>query len=363
MFEHITVESIKAGILDRLKTDLDKREGSFANDVISAAAAEIAEVYHSMDALVPAFYVDETSGEYLDRQAAIVGVARKAGTRASCTITFSGTDGASVPAGTPFYTAAGLAYYLEETVVIADGTASGILIAAEAGDGYNTGSGEITQTLRNYPGISGYTNGAAAGGTDPETDEALLARYLERMRRTPTSGNPYHYQSWAGSVDGVGAARIISKWDGAGTVKVVLADPGMEPASEAAVEATAAYIEEQRPVGAAVTVVAAQAREMAVAATVSIDGTTTKDAVQTALTEAVTAYLRGLTASAFADNVDLQLETMAGKTYTVLYNRIAFLLLSIPGVVDYTALRVGGGTANITVAADAVPVLTGVTVS
>ena len=53
---------------------------------------------------------------------------------------------------------------------------------------------------------------------------------------------------------------------------------------------------------------------------------------------------------------------MAGKTYTVSYNRISYLLLSIPGVKDYTALTVDGATANITIAADEVPVLTGVTV-
>ena len=363
MYERITVEGIKAGILGRLKTDLDKREGSQTNDEISAISAELAEAYHSMDALVPAFYLDETSGAYIDKQAAVVGIVRKAGAKASCVITFTGTDGASVPAGTPFYTAAGLAYYLEEAVVIAGGTASGTLTAAEPGDGYNIGAGEITQTLRNYSGISGYANEAATGGTDPETDAALLARYLERMRRTPTSGNPYHYQSWANSVDGVGASRVISKWNGAGTVKVVLAGADMEPASEATVAACAAYIEKQRPVGAAVTAVAAQAKKMAITAAVSIDGTTTKSDVQTALAAAVTAYLRELTASAFADNVDLQLETLADKTYTVLYNRIAFLLLSIPGVVDYTTLQVSGGTANITVPADAVPVLTGVTVS
>ena len=102
---------------------------------------------------------------------------------------------------------------------------------------------------------------------------------------------------------------------------------------------------------------------MAVHAAVTIDGTTTKAAVQTALEAAVGDYLRQLAREAFADNIDLQLETLAEKTYTVLYNRVAFLLLSIPGVVDYTALTLGGGTANIPVPADAVPVLTGVSVS
>lgn len=363
MYEDMTPEIVKARILARLTTGLQTREGSFTGDIIAAAAAEISECYHSMDALLPAFYIDATSGEYIDKQAATVGIVRKAGTAACCAIDFTGADGASVPAGTPFYTAAGLTFYLEAAVTIAGGTAKGTLLAAEAGDGYNIAAGEIVSTLRNYTGITGYANAAAAGGTDPETDEALLARYLTRMRQSPTSGNPYHYQMWAMEVSGVGAARVVSKWDGPGTVKVILADQEMQPAAETVVEACAAYIEEERPVGPAVTVEAAKSRGIAVAASVTIDGTTSRTAVQAALEMAVGGYLRGLAASAFTENIDVQMETMDTGSYTVLYNRIAYLLLSIPGVVDYTGLTVGGGTSNILVAADELPVLTEVTIS
>ena len=162
---------------------------------------------------------------------------------------------------------------------------------------------------------------------------------------------------------GVGASRVIAKWDGPGTVKVILADPNMEPAAEETVEACGAYIEKQRPVGAAVTVVAAEARELSVSATVTIDGTTTKEAVKTAFTEALGAYFRSLVTTAFAQNLDGQLDTLAEETYTVSYNRISAILLTIPGVVDHTALLVSGGTQNVSVAADAVPVLTEVTVA
>ena len=75
------------------------------------------------------------------------------------------------------------------------------------------------------------------------------------------------------------------------------------------------------------------------------------------------AYLRDLTSSAFHGNIDMQLETLDSRTYTVLYNRIAYLLLSIPGVVDYTSLTVNGGTANIVVGGTEVPVLTEVSVT
>lgn len=363
MFEDTTVEGIKQRILSRLKTTLQTREGSFVNDVISAVALELHDCYHQWDSMEPRFYVGEDSGPYIDKQAATVGLYRKPGVAAACSITFSGKDGARVPAGTPFYTGSGLTFILQEEAVISDGTASGILTASTVGESYNIGEGEISGTLRNYSGITGYTNSAASGGTDEETNEALVARYYERMRRSPTSGNPYHYQEWATSVAGVGAARIISKWAGAGTVKVVLAGPDLEPVADGIISACAAYIEEQRPVGPAVTVVSAATKNITVSASVQVDGTTTAAAVQTALRTSVAAYLRELTASAFHGNIDMQLESLDSRSYTVLYNRIAYLLLSIPGVIDYTSLKVNGRTDNIVVGSTEVPVLSEVSVT
>ena len=99
------------------------------------------------------------------------------------------------------------------------------------------------------------------------------------------------------------------------------------------------------------------------AATVTIDGTTTREAVRTAFQAAVQAYFASLVTTAFGQNLDGQLDTLETETYTVSYNRISAILLTIPGVVDHTALTVGGGTGNVSVAADEVPVLTEVTVS
>lgn len=363
MFEDMTPEKIRRRILGRLKTDLQTREGSFTNDIIAAAAEEISEVYHSLDALLPAFYVDETSGPYIDKQAGTVGIVRKAGTAASCPVTFTGTDGASIPAGAVYYTASGLAFYLESAVTVRAETGEGTLIASEAGDAYNIAAGEIVTALRNYGGISGFTNAAADGGADPETDEALLARYLERMRKPATSGNPWHYQRWAKEVEGIGAARVISKWNGPGTVKVIAADQDLQPATAAAVAACAAHIEAERPVGPAVTVEAAGALEVRLEAEVVLDGSVSRGSVREALEEAVGAYLKSLAAAAFSGNVDLQLEPLEAGNYEALFNRTAFLLLSIPGVLDYTSLKLNGGTENLTIPAGSVPVLKEVAVT
>lgn len=357
MYEGITVEAIKERILGRLSTDLQTREGSYTNDIISAVAAEIAEAYHSMDAMIPSFYLDETSGAYIDQQAAVVGIVRRSGTKATCVILFTGADDASVPKETPFFTDAGLEFRLQETITIVDGAASGILEAAEPGDSYNIGAGEITQTMRNYTGIGTYSNQAASGGSDRESDASLLERYHARMQQAATSGNPYHYQQWARSVDGVGASRVIAKWNGAGTVKVIITDPDAEPADAETVNKCAAYIAAQRPIGADVTVVAATAVDLSVAASVTIDGSTTKAAVKAAFDAALKLYLAGLVKATYASNLDADLDAISAATYTVSYNRISALLLTIPGVIDHTSLTINGGTANVSIAADAVPVL------
>lgn len=363
MFEDMTPERIRSRILSRLKTGLQTREGSFTNDIIAAAAAELSECYHSLDALLPAFYVDETSGQYIDKQAGIVGIVRKAGTAARCPIRFTGAEKALIPAGAIYYTASGLAFYLEDTVTIRDGTGEGTLTASEAGDIYNIAAGEVVTALRNYSGVTGFSNGEADGGTDPETDAALLARYLERMRRPATSGNPWHYQRWAKEVEGIGAARVISKWAGPGTVKVIVADQDLQPAAAAAVAACAAHIEAERPVGPAVTVEAAGTMDIRLETAVVLDACTSAETVRGALEAAAGEYLRDLAAAAFSGNADLQFETLEARRYTVLFNRIAFLLLSIPGVLDYTSLALNGAGENLTIPADTLPALREVTVT
>lgn len=54
---------------------------------------------------------------------------------------------------------------------------------------------------------------------------------------------------------------------------------------------------------------------------------------------------------------------LAFRSYTLLYNRVAFFLLDIDGVVDYTSLSVNGGTGNVSIGAEQVPVLGEVSVT
>jgi len=349
MYEDLTVEQIKTDMKSRLVvSNLDTREGSFIDDMISTVAFKIWTTYQSLDAIVPIAYVDETSGAYIDKRSGEYGITRKAGTKATVTLTVSGTDGTVIPAGKVFVTADGYQFTVDAAATIAIGTASVAATAAEIGTAFNVSAGTITGQLQNLSGVTSVTNAAAAsGGTDAETDAALVARLYAFLQNTATSGNVAHYEQWALEVSGVGAAKVTPTWNGAGTVKVLIVGSDREPVDGTIVDNCAANIEAKRPIGATVTVVSAEALEINVAASITVDSSTTKAAVQAAFATALDEYLKGI----------------AFSKYTLIYNRVAMMLMDIDGVTDYSALTVNGGAANISIADDEVPVLGTVVIS
>lgn len=340
MFEDKTPESIKSEILSGLSLT-DTREGSFISEMVAPVALEIWKLYDSLNALIPIAYPDETSGEYIDKKAANYGITRKPGTKASAVMTFTGTDGTIIPAGTVFLTADGLEYETIASATIASGTATATAKSVEVGELYNVAAGTITQQTKSITGLSSVTNAAATGGTDAETDASLVERLYAYLQKPASSGNVYHYEQWALAVPGVGGAKVTPLWDGPGTVKVLIVGSNKQSVDETIVTNCAAYIEDHRPIGATVTVLSATGLSIDVSASITVDSSTTKETVKTAFESSLTVYLQGI----------------AFDKYELVYNRIAFMLLDIDGVIDYSDLTVNGGTTNITIGADEVPIV------
>ena len=339
MYENLTPEYIKSDILENIHL-ADTREGSYTNEVVTPLAYEIWRTLQSLDAVEPMVYVDETSGIYIDKSAAAYGMARKPGTKAKAEAAFHGADGTIVLAGKVFLTADSLQYTLDANVTITGGEAHGTLTAAEAGSAYNVPAGAIFRQLVNQPGLETVESGEAAGGSDPESDAALVARYNEYRRSPSTSGNAAHYRQWALEVDGIAAAKVAPLWDGPGTVKVLVVGAGNQPVDGAIVAECAAHIEQVRPIGAEVTVLSATGRPIDVDAVVTIKPSTDIASVSEAFAAALGAYL----------------ESIAFTEYVVVYNRVGYMLLDIPGVVDFASLSVNGGTADVSIGDDEVPV-------
>lgn len=345
MFDNLTPEQIKAEIMaDTVARypGLSTVEGGFLDAMVAPIATKLWKAYQSLNAIVPIAHVDESSGGYIDLRCEEFGVApRKDGLRATMEVTLEGKAGTAVPKGVAFLTAEGLPFELDADVILgADGNGLGTATAAAPGAVYNVDAGALVRMYVNVAGLERFSGGAAAGGADPETDGALVGRLYDRLQRPATSGNAYHYEQWAKEVTGIGAAKVLPLWAGPGTVKVMVVGPQKEPVSEETVAACAAHIEALRPVGPQVSVVSAVGLVINVEATVRTDGTVTPETVQ----------------GIFAASVDAYLKDVAFRQYTVLYNRVAFLLLDIDGVEDYETLTVNGGEGNVAVEADQVPV-------
>ena len=187
-----------------------------------------------------------------------------------------------------------------------------------------------------------------------ESDAALLARVRERVQRPPTSGNGYQYRQWAMEVAGVGSAKVVELPGGPGTVGVTLVDSNDRAPSEEIVEAVTAHIEEERPIGAAVTVTAAGEREVTVAAQVSLTGGAGAGAVQDAFRAALAGYLHTLIEGKYGA---VYYKPADDQPYTLLYNRVLALLLTIEGVQTFSTLTINDGTADVSIPAGSVPKL------
>ena len=351
-FDSLTPEGVQDMLRAFVEDDLGlyAGEGGLLNIILAPGAYVFWEALQALRAQVPISFVDETSGAYIDKAAAAYGITRKPGTPASVDVTFTGTANAVVPAGTMCVTADGLGFLTDEELTLGeDGSGTVPATSDDVGAVYNVPAQAIVTTQESVAGVSGVTNdAAAAGGTDPEADAALFAR-LDAYRKTPpTSGNDRHYHQWALEVNGIGAASVIRCWDGPGTVKVIVADMELRPVEEDKVDEVAAYIETQRPVTAEVTVESAEGVGVQVAVTVETDGTVSKLNTEQALTDRLAEYLGTL---AFQTGAE------------VVYNRVLAIVMGLDGVTDCSGLTVNGGTANVPLDADEVPLLGTVTVN
>jgi uncharacterized phage protein gp47/JayE len=349
-FENETFERIIERMLARIPDTIDKRQGSVVYDLLAPAAAELAQVYIEMDNVLNLGFADTTYGEYLDRRAAEQGLTRKAAVKAIGRVTFSGPDGTVIPAGTRVSTDSETPIYF---VTTAEGTITGgtVTVDAEAevgGVDGNIDAGKITVVLGDLSGVVTVTNAAPfTGGINEETDEELLARYKEHVTRPQTSGNKYHYEAWAKEVPGVADARCYPRWNGNGTVKVVVVNSEKRSPSAAVIQAVRDRIEEVRPVNADVTVVGVTEVPINISATVTLAAGANSEDAEADIREKITEYFKDI---AFDETI-------------VRYTAIGNAILDANGVIDYSNLTVNGAVTNVILNDDQVPILGAVNIT
>jgi uncharacterized phage protein gp47/JayE len=107
-------------------------------------------------------------------------------------------------------------------------SASGSFFAVTKGTGGNLAIGTVLTWINPPVGATETVTltAALAGAEDLETDEALLARILDRWQIPAEGGTPSEYRAWAESIEGVFRAYEYNGRDGLGTVSTVITSAG-----------------------------------------------------------------------------------------------------------------------------------------
>ena len=334
-------------ILERLKgrvdDNIDKRQGSVTHDMTAPASFEFAQAYVSLDDVIALGLnvTEDSPDEFVDLKVQWSGLTRKPAIQSIGTLTFTGEDGTIIPVDTQARTdeTNPVFFHTIEEGVITNGTATVNAIAAIGGISGNVEANRIVISLGDLTGVTAVTNTLPfTGGVDRESNLSLLDRYYEKVRRPATSGNAYHYEQWAKEVPGIREVKVKPVWNGPNTVKLILLNDEMESPDPTVIANTITHIENEKPIGAIVTIVGASELPVSVSALLTLSPDTSLSDVSTQFEEGLKKYLQTI---AFVDNES------TSQPELIRYTRIANVLLDIPSVVDYSNLLVNGGTSNI----------------
>ncbi len=334
MYENKTYEVLKEEMLEQI-TLTDKREGSFVNDMLSTAALQGEKLYVAMEHTLAVAFLQNCIGTDADEKAQEEGLTRKAGTKARGSVTFTGEVGKDIPEGTLCGTVSGLQFVTTGAGQIGEtGTVTLSVEAEEIGDRYNVLAGYINTLSVGINGVIGVANAEGTlGGAEEETDAELIARILLKKRTPATSGNRYHYLQWALEVNGVGNAKIFPLDDGPGTVGVMPITSGGRAPDEEILQSVRENIEEQRPIGATVSVYAPEEVTIAASAVVVISADTTLTAVQEAYQKQFETYIR----------------EGVFRLQVIDYYKCLSMFYEISGVTSVVSFHLNGGTENISI--------------
>lgn len=354
-----TQEQINRDMLANISDDYEKSIGFLTSDLVKTNSIELAKVYLAIQELINKVNVDNLHGEELARYVLQrKGIKRRQATKSKAMLTITGNT--TVNKGDLFSTANNIKFESIETKeIIATGTIE--VICTQFGSVGMVGANSITLMPITIAGVTNVTNlSPSYDGFEAENDESLRSRYYETLQIPATSGNIYHYKKWAKNVVGIGDVKVFPLWNGDNTVKILVIDSNMQPASTDLVEQVQVYIDPkgldnstwgtgrgQAPIGAYCTIASALGKEINIDVHIIVENGYANEEIISNIENKVSEYLKEI----------------AFKESYVSYAKIGSLILSTEGVADYSNLQLNQTTGNVTVADEEVAILGIVTVS
>lgn len=332
---------------------VDTNQGSIYRDASDGHILRTAKFFNDLNMVSTIISIDTCTGVVLDERLRERGMERNppADTEAVYYVEFVGADpqeGATVTCDGHFFTVEKLngrwAIRSQET-----GTAMNVLVSGAPVIPEIDVDNLISATLKEI----------AIPAVDQEDDESARERFIAKIAGPSENGNKAQMQSWCEAIAGVGRARIVPTWNGAGTVLgIVVSSDGTKPSS-AVVKLVQDTIdpgsegmgEGLATIGCHFTAKAAEEVKVSVDVDVANKAESAYSNIQSDVEHAVTAYLKELALSSASEEI------------VVRYNSVGALIANIDSVVDYDNLKLNGSNENISCTRYQVPVIGEVTVN
>lgn len=334
-------------MLDNVQNDIDKREGSIIYDALAPAAMVSAQQSLSLANIIRETYIKTAQGEFLDYRAVEHGTNRYTATNTEVKAKFNDDDGnpVNVEVGDRFANIAESPIFYTVIKANDDGTAE--MQAEEAGTSANSYLGQILPVTPNDNLAWAEIAEITIPAKDEENDEHLRARLLNSNSWVAYGGNVADYLDMTSKISDVGATQVYPTWDGPGTVKLVILNNDLMPASQTLVKKVKEEIDPEEsttqgyglaPIDHQVTVVAPETFEVNITMNVTIAENANIDTIRTN----IRASLEELFKSLRKDWSTIDSVTGRGYKLTVYRSKILSRVMTLEGVTNATLPQLNG---------------------
>lgn len=358
MYEHMTFEYILQRMLDRVPSDIDKRQGSVIYDACAPAAAELAQMYIDLDVNYNLSFADTATGEYLTRKAAEFGVNREPATKSRRKGLFYAAN--QVPIDVPLggrYSVGDLNY----VVLSKQSTGEYMLECEQAGVIGNQHFGALLPIEHVANLARAELVDVLVPGENAETDESLRQRLYDAINEPAFGGNVADYKNKINSIAGVGATKVYPAWNGGGTVKCTIIASDWSVPSSALVSDVQTFIDPTQnsgqgvgaaPIGHIVTIAGVTSKIINTEMVLTLASGVIPSQVQAEVDAVIESYL-----------LDLRKDWVNQQHLIIRTAQIDARLLTVANVEDVTDTKINGIAANLTLSADEIPVLGAVVIN
>lgn len=353
MYENQDENTILARMLDKVPSDMDKREGSIIYDASMPAAIEFMLLYATIDYFINNTFGDTAEREFLIRRAKERGLTPYSASFATVKGECTPAD-IAVSVGTRFS-------YDDVNYAVTENLGSGqyLLKCETAGTIGNKPAGKLVPI--------DYVKGLETArlieitipGENEEETEDFRTRYLNSFNNQSYGGNIFDYKDKVNAIEGVGGVKVYPVWDGGGTVKIVFCTSEFKPPTSEFIEQVQTAIDPEQnhgegigiaPIGHTVTVEGAQNANIKIDLNVTFDKGSFEN-YQPQIEKVIDDYFLELN-SKWESTQRVSVDVYENKGIIVRISQIESRILDIEGVTDITGTKLNGLEENLQLGTD-----------